>query len=228
MKTFLSSIVTGIVGLAFALCGEMASAQSTNLYWAGSNSIPYQTGIPATRIAGPGVYPLIGGGATNNVSISGIAMPTNSLNTVLIGGTANVWGNPGTITNLIQNVSQFDDLGFTWQHTCLPSATNNGVGVEVFASYDNGLIFSSTPCIVATNVVTAAQEAAAGGAYVYTFTTNNFAPGATTLAIETFNLTTNWGTTGGWNVTNVSCEIGLKAPMQTIIQQGYGTGNGTW
>src|ERR1035438_7379951 len=66
----------------------------------------------------------------------------SSTNTVAIGLTStNSYGLPGSTNQLlVQSVSEFDSVGFTWSYLAGSNAT-----VQVFKSYDNLATFDAIP-----------------------------------------------------------------------------------
>src|ERR1035441_10406445 len=76
-----------------------------------------------------GVYTLLGGGTTT--------MPTLTTNQFIVAGVTNQLGSPGSDTpsssttnwsfNLIQNVSEYNSFGITWQFAYPTGSTNGAV-----------------------------------------------------------------------------------------------------
>lgn len=65
----------------------------------------------------------------------------NSTNVVAQGlSSTNTYGLPGTSSNLIVNVSEYDKVGFTWSYTA-----GSNVTARIFKSYDNAQTFELVP-----------------------------------------------------------------------------------
>ena len=136
-------------------------------------------------------------------------LPPMTTNQVIIVAVTNLYGLPGTPTNLLQDVHAFDNVGFTLQYTGTAAATNAAIGAYIFRSYDDGNIWETTPGFTFTNI-TLAASAASG--FTQQVTTNLYVPGVTGLAIVLVNNCTNYvATTPGW-ATNLVLEFKPKAP----------------
>ncbi|MGO9586302.1 MAG: hypothetical protein ACLP2Y_08910 [Limisphaerales bacterium] len=137
------------------------------------------------------VYPLLNGGTT--------VIPAMSTNTVYFNGATNFANQAGVVTNLLMNVSEFDEAALTLSETATAGATNAPAGLRVYRSYDFGNVYETNPGFTFSTT-----PAAPGG---NTFYTN--APldlhGITTLEFVPFNAT-------GGAFTNVLLEINLKSP----------------
>ena len=145
-----------------------------------------------------GVKSLLTGGTTT--------MNPGTTNQFIVAGVTNQYGavNSTAITssNLQQNISEFDNVGFTFKATGIAATTNGIFGVRVFRSYDGGTTFETVPYISYTNLV-----AAPNGAATWTVATNlNNLLGATHLGFSLENACAN----GGY-LTNVSMSVNLKS-----------------
>jgi hypothetical protein len=135
-----------------------------------------------------GVYPLITGNA---------GIPAQTTNEIIVNGNTIIYGNPGTASNLVQTVSEFDYVGLTFSMAGTAATISAPVGVRVFQSKDNGFTFEPNPSY--TFSVTAA------GAFTNTVVTNLDVHGSSHIAFQVFN------NTGGY-ATNVLLEVNLKSP----------------
>lgn len=141
-------------------------------------------------------------------------IPPLSTNIVVIGGRTNSWNTTptyGRSTNLIQDVKNFDEIGFTEQIQPTVGMSNAPVGVQVFLSYDDGNIWGNAPFVSYTNIFTAAQ-CAAGTPWVTNCVLN--VPGASKIAFVIIN-------NSGGVATNYVLEIKPKAPRYDVILSPY-------
>jgi len=139
-----------------------------------------------------GLYPIFNGGTTVIPALS-----TNVVRPSLL--VTNTYGLPGTSTNLILNVNQAEEVGFSFGFVGLAATTNAAVAIDVYRSYDFGVTYEATAGITFQN------SPVAPGATTY-FTNGVFlVPGVTTLAFVPRNLTIGLAT-------NVYLSLNLKAP----------------
>ena len=127
-------------------------------------------------------------------------IPTASTNVYYYAGLTNTIGSPGTSSNLVLTVAEFDNVGFTFKYTPGSGCTNAPVGIAVFRSFDGGTIFETVQGYVWTNGPTALTVGTSP-----VIATNLDVRGATHIAFVPYNLTTGWAT-------NVFLEINLKSP----------------
>ena len=143
-----------------------------------------------------GVYTLIAGGTANLPAVStNIVYPTLT--------TSNLYGLPGTASNLVQSVAQFDYAGVTLQYVGTIDTTNVAVGVLVYGSANNGVAWDSTPRWALTNITLAAS---ATTGYTSTTVTNLDTHGLTSLAFVPYNRT------AVGIATNFLLQVNLKSP----------------
>ncbi|HEY1790684.1 MAG TPA: hypothetical protein VGJ73_21230 [Verrucomicrobiae bacterium] len=219
MKQFFSILAVAGIAIGVAVCIVKAQDNTTTVFNGSTaitnNQVQYQTGVLPTHMPGPGVYAEIGtpGASTNGAVMNGV-----STNVVYFQGGTNYYGMPGTSSNLILNVSQFDDIGFQLSFTGSLWATNAAVGVQVYQSDDGGFEWFG-PVATIQNNETALQSWEPSGYYSYSIGTNFSANGATTLAFVPFDNCQSIG----W-VTNFCWEVNMKAQTYNVIKQGYGTG----
>jgi hypothetical protein len=182
MKPFriIAAFILALIALAFADC---ARAQNAGLYQAFTG--------------GTIVLP----SATTNTAY--IYQLTNGVQNGVI--STNVWGAPGTSTNLVLNVSEYDYVGFTWSLTGTATSTND---ILIYKSFDNGGFWEATPTFSYTQV----PGAAAGGTNV-----SLDVHGVTSLAF----VSRSRGTTSASN--NV-VELNLKSPRLGTVQGGVTQG----
>lgn len=135
-----------------------------------------------------GVYPLITGNA---------GIPALSTNVIYVINGTNYFGNPGTASNLVQTVSEFDYAGLTFSMAGTAATISAPVGVRVFQSKDNGFTFEPNPSYT--------FSVSASGAFTNTVVTNLDVHGSSHIAFVVFN------NTGGY-ATNVLLEVYLKSP----------------
>jgi hypothetical protein len=135
-----------------------------------------------------GVYPLITGNA---------GIPAQTTNEIIVNGNTITYGNPGTASNLVQTVSEFDTIGLTFSMAGTAATISAPVGVRVFQSKDNGFTFEPSPSY--TFSVTAS------GAFTNTVVTNLDVHGTSHVAFVVFNNTSGYAT-------NVLLEVYLKSP----------------
>ena len=82
-----------------------------------------------------GVYPI----GTLNGGINRILAATT--NTAAVGlSSTNTYGLPGTSTNLVQSVAEYQTVGLTWSYGAGSNAT-----LQVFKTFDNGTTFEANP-----------------------------------------------------------------------------------
>jgi hypothetical protein len=160
-------------------------------------------GIITASAQQAGVYPLLSGYTT--------VLPAASTNvaivysTVIAGGVTNnviqtnTFGLPGTSTNLVLPVSQFDYAGLTFAFTGTATSTND---LLIFKSFDRGATYEPTPSFTFTNLAPGAAAYLTNGA----------------LDIHGVNalgfVIKNKGTT---IATNVLLEINLKSQKYFIL-----------
>jgi hypothetical protein len=178
---------------------------------AGTNVMTFLTGIQPTTPTASGVKNYALSLSTNNT----FSLPPNTANTIALNGTNIVLGQLGTTSNLVQDVSEYDYAGITWQNV-MPAgslgATNQPYGVFVYRSYDGGQIFESASVLNWTNVSTAAQAATG---ITNQFTTNLNCQAATTIGF----IFTNGTATG--LPTNGILRVNLKSPKFGAVPQSY-------
>ena len=140
---------------------------------------------------------------------SGAVINAATTNVLIVAGVTNIVGLTngiaptftGTNNSLILPVSEYDNVGFTFQATPSTANTNGIYGVLVYRSFDFGQIWDQTPFWSFTNVTTAANAGT-----LFQITTNLTAQGVQDLAFSFINTAT-----GGY-VTNVTLHVGLKHP----------------
>lgn len=133
-----------------------------------------------------GVYKVFTGGTT--------IFPASSTNKYVVGGVTNVWGAPGSATNTVQTVGDYDYVGLTWGFTGTATSTND---LLVYKSFDNGVTFETNPSFTYTNI--------APGAAAFVTNASLDVHAVTHIAI----VSRSRGTTDG---TNQLVEFNLKMP----------------
>ena len=135
------------------------------------------------------------GTGTNATAIGG------TTNQIIIGGVTNQYGSPAsfsmTSSNQTQDVSEFDNVGYTIKFKGLASTSNGTVDVYFWKSYDNASVFESAA--FCTNSWTPT------GAGAYSAAGNLSVPGATTIGISFDNNTAG-------PATNFFISFNPKAP----------------
>jgi hypothetical protein len=112
MKTRIKNFATlTITALALAFAPK-ASAQPAGLHWAEMSLSGGASRVPAL---------------TTNVIANGLT-------------STNIYGLPGTYSNLCMSVDEFDYVGFTWKYGAGSNAT-----VQVFKSMDNQVTYEAIP-----------------------------------------------------------------------------------
>lgn len=76
------------------------------------------------------VYQIIYGGTSR--------VPASTTNTVIVNVSTNTYGIPGTGSNLVMQVAEFDYVGLTWTFT---GSTN--ASLLIYKSFDNGVTFNT-------------------------------------------------------------------------------------
>lgn len=133
----------------------------------------------------------------NSTNVIGLGLAiTNTMSQP--GGTS--FGIMGVSTNLVQDVSQFDYIGFTWSYAAGSNAT-----VQVFVSDDGGTTYGALPAFTFSGPAAAATA----------FATNALLDvhGATHVAFVLKNASTI-------DETNVLLELHLKASKVRIVPNG--------
>ena len=168
-----------------------------------------------------GLYPVIGtsnslpnGGVPvfNNISLAGVnwVEPFSSTNTFtnLVSGATNFSGNTAgiaiTSSNIIVDVHNYDNIGWTYSDTPGGGAMSNAYrGFQVFRSYDKGATFEAVAFGTYTNT-----NSAAGLPWV---TNGNWnIPGCSALGFSFYDTVTN-----GFQ-SNVIFELYLKRPKYDV------------
>jgi hypothetical protein len=121
-------------------------------------------------------------------------------NTVIIAGVTNQYGSPRaftiTVSNLMQKVYEFDNVGLTIKFNGITSTTNGNVNFKIYKSYDEGNVFELTPSFAYTFVT--------AGAVSYQTNGNLSVSGVTTLGISFDNESSDY-------ITNLLLEFKPKA-----------------
>ncbi len=149
---------------------------------------------PAALAQTPGVTKLLVGGTT--------FMHTLTTNAFIFNGVTNQLGSPSlyppTASNLVASVASYDNVGFTWQFSNPVGSTNGTVNVKVYKSFDNGVVYESTPSFVFTYT-----PPASAGAATWTTNANLSIAGVTHLGFSVDNNTVG-------DITNCLLEINDK------------------
>jgi len=156
-------------------------------------------------------FPMSSGVLTSGGSfLSGGAtvLPAGTTNQFVTGGTTNQVGSPTSSTtvassNLVVSVWEFDNVGFTWSFSGNDHTTNGTITVRISKSYDNGVVFETSP----SWSFPVTLPTASGGATSYVVRTNLDCRGATHLA---FNFENNAAV--GGDATNCNLSVNLKSP----------------
>ena len=158
---------------------------------------------PAAAQSAPGLYGFLSGGTSQ--------LPAATTNQTIVGTITNNFGNPGTATNFVLNVGQYDHVGFTFTATGIAATTN--VTVSLYKSFNNGISYEANPSFTYANINI--------GAATYTTNADLDVHGVTHLALVTKIIGT-----GG--TTNTYISLNLKAPLDLSIAPGnYGVTPGT-
>jgi hypothetical protein len=76
-------------------------------------------------------------------------LPALSTNTFIVDSTTNVFGAPGTTSNLVQVCTEFDYVAFTFSFTGSATSTNS---LLIHKSYDGGATFETMPAFQYLNI----------------------------------------------------------------------------
>jgi len=199
MKLFKINFIIALLGLLAALAlPTVANAQIAGIY-----PTLATTSIPTN---GNGVALIFPTGTTNQ-TIS--VFYTNGVaNGVL---TTNQYGLPGTATNLVIQIYNYDYVGLTLSLIGTATSTND---VLIYKSFDQGRIFEATPSFSYTGI-------APGNGVTYSTNASLDVHGVTTLAF----VVKSYGTT---STTNNGVELNLKsAQIFTLPPGNYGKTPGT-
>jgi hypothetical protein len=147
-----------------------------------------------------GVYQLLTGGTNTTI-------PANTTNEWLyssqFGTQTNFIGLPGTASNLVTVVSEYQDVGFTWSFTGTNSTTGGAVNLKVWQCYDDvNNVWATSP--------TWTFSATPTGNGTYATNCDLYVPGATRLAFTVEN-----GASGPLN--NALLEVNLKLPKRGAL-----------
>ncbi len=146
---------------------------------------------PKAAAQTPGVYTLLSGGNTHlNPATTNIYVVNNVTNNI---------GTPGTSSNLVLSVSEYDNVGLTFQYVGVAQTTNGSCGLSCWQSHDNGTTYESAASYTFLATPT--------GAATLTVATNLVVKGATHLAFTIQNASTN----AAAFMTNVLLKVNLKS-----------------
>ena len=135
-------------------------------------------------------------GTLSGTPVRGPALTTN---VVAIGLTStNIYGLPGTSSNLVQSVDEFDSVGFTWSYLSGSNAT-----VQVYRSYDNQVNYEITPGYSFSGPATSSAAYSTNGSLAV--------PGATHIAFVIKNAST-------LDLTNCYLTVNLKSEKRGALQ----------
>ena len=136
---------------------------------------------------------------------SNVTINTGTTNQIVTSGVTNKYGAPSsfaiTSSNQIQDVSEFDNVGFTFAFKGLAKTTNGTVDLYFYKTFDNGAVYESTPSY--------SYSFAPTGAGNYTTNGNLSVAGATGVGVSFDNNT--YGP-----ATNVFLSFNPKAPKVLI------------
>ena len=190
MKTF-----PLILGAALAALSPTpaARAQTAGLYQlSGLNGTPGTTTAVATNSSPPGTTnQFVSGGVTNQFG--------SATSTAITTGNGN--------TNLVQDIHNYDNVGFTYQAQLMVGDTNTTVfGWLVFRSFDRGTTFETKPNWIFTN------NPSGPAGTIYGTLTNLSTQGVTTLAFSYIDADTNTLNPK----TNILLELFLKREVYLV------------
>jgi hypothetical protein len=150
-----------------------------------------------------GVKVLLSGGTTT--------LNAASTNAFVVDGVTNKLGNPASMTitssNLVLNVSEFDNAGLTWQETGVVATTNGTSRLQAFVSRNGGSIWETNAAYAWTNTTPASTT----GAATYTQGGNMDLRGVTHIAFSMDNNAASY-------FTNNTLSVNLKRPKVGTFQ----------